>query len=156
VNLPARDKRMKPRYQELKAAGIPTAETDKAKVKVIAGEALGVRAAIDTRTPIFYLHYSLQPGARITQAAPPDYNTFAWVISGEVSGASEGHAIWFADDGDEVELTSEKGAELLLIGGVPLREPVARYGPFVMNKDEELIEAFRDFQSGRMGHIRGT
>jgi redox-sensitive bicupin YhaK (pirin superfamily) len=156
VNLPARDKRMKPRYQELKAASIPTAETAGAKVKVIAGEALGVRAAIDTRTPIFYLHWSLRPGARITQKAPRDYNTFAWVISGEANGASEGHAIWFADDGDEIELTSEKGAELLLIGGVPLREPVARYGPFVMNKDEELIEAFQDFQSGRMGTIRGT
>jgi redox-sensitive bicupin YhaK (pirin superfamily) len=154
VNLPARDKRMKPRYQELKAAGIPTAETAGAKVRVIAGEALGVRAAIDTRTPIFYLHWSLQPGARVVQKAPRDYNTFAWVISGEVNGASEGHLIAFAGDGDEVELASENGAEVLLIGGVPLQEPVARYGPFVMNRDEELIEAFRDFQSGRMGSIR--
>ncbi len=116
VNLPAKDKRMKPRYQELKAAEIPTAEEGKAKVKVIAGEALGVRAAVDTRTPIFYHHWSLQPGARIVQKAPREYNTFAWVISGDANGAGEGHAIVFANDGDEVALTSENGAELLLIG----------------------------------------
>jgi redox-sensitive bicupin YhaK (pirin superfamily) len=154
VNLPAKDKRMKPRYQELKSAQIPTAEQGKAKVKVIAGEALGVNARVDTRTPIFYLHWSLQPGARVTQKAPRDYNTFAWVISGEVNGASAGHMIRFAADGDEVELTSDAGAEVLLIGGIPLNEPVARYGPFVMNREEELLEAFRDYQSGRMGRIK--
>jgi redox-sensitive bicupin YhaK (pirin superfamily) len=153
VNLPAKDKRMKPRYQELKAAQIPSAEAAGVKVKVIAGEALGVRAAIDTRTPIFYLHFSLQPGARVTQAAPRDYNAFAWVVSGEVNGAEEGRMILFGRDGDEIELASEKGAEVLLIGGVPLNEPVARYGPFVMNTEAELIEAFRDYQAGRMGRI---
>ena len=154
VNLPARDKRMKPRYQELKAAQIPSAEEGKVRVKVIAGEALGVRAAVDTRTPIFYLHYALQPGARIVQQAPREYNTFAWIISGDANGAEAGRMILFARDGDEVELTTAAGCELLLIGGVPLGEPVARYGPFVMNREEELIEAFRDYQSGRMGRIQ--
>ena len=153
VNLPAKDKRMKPRYQELKSASIPTAETAGAKVKVIAGEALGVKAAIDTRTPIFYLHWSLAPGARIVQKAAAGYNTFAWIVSGDANGASAGHMIAFHNDGDEVELTSEQGAEVLLIGGIPLNEPVARYGPFVMNTEEQLIEAFRDYQSGRMGQI---
>jgi quercetin 2,3-dioxygenase len=153
VNLPRKDKRMPPRYQELKAAGIPTASDGKVSVKVIAGEALGKRAAIDTRTPIFYLHFTLQPGARLVQPAPRGYNTFAWIIEGEALGAEAGHAVVFKNDGDEVELSSEKGAELLLIGGVPLGEPVARYGPFVMNTEGELLEAFRDYQSGRMGRI---
>jgi redox-sensitive bicupin YhaK (pirin superfamily) len=160
VNLPRTDKRMQPRYQELKAAQIPSARSDDGKVavKVIAGEALGARAAIDTRTPIFYLHFSLQPGARVVQPAPRGYNAFAWVFSGEARFGDqlvpEGRAAVFASDGDEVEISSEVPAEVLLIGGVPLREPVARYGPFVMNTEEELIEAIRDYQSGKMGEIR--
>ncbi len=153
VNLPAKDKRMLPRYQELKAAAIPSAREGGVSVKVIAGESLGARAAIDTRTPIFYLHFSLQPGARVVQKAPRGYNTFAWIVSGDALGAEAGHMIVFKPDGDEVELSTVAGAEVLLIGGVPLNEPVARYGPFVMNREEELVEAFRDYQSGRMGRI---
>ena len=161
VNLPRADKRMRPRYQELKSAQIPSARSDdgKASVKVIAGESLGARAAIDTRTAIFYLHFSLQPGARLVQRAPREFNTFAWVFSGEARFGDrvvqEGRAAVFDGDGDEIEIAADSPAEVLLIGGVPLREPVARYGPFVMNSEEELIEAFQDFQSGRMGQIRG-
>src|SRR5260221_12921258 len=135
VNLPRADKRMRPRYQEMKAAQIPSAKSDdgKASVKVIAGESLGARAAVDTRTPIFYLHFSLQPGARVRQKAPRGYNTFAWIVSGDALGAEAGHMIVFKPDGDEVELSTVAGAEVLLIGGVPLNEPVARYGPLAMH-----------------------
>lgn len=161
VNLPRADKRMRPRYQELKSADIPSARSadGKVSVRVIAGEALGARAAIDTRTPIFYLHLSLQPGARILQPAPREYNTFAWVFSGEARFGDQrvgaGRAAVFAPDGDEVEIAADAPTEVLLIGGVPLREPMARYGPFVMNREEELDEAIRDYQSGRMGRISG-
>ena len=159
VNLPRADKRMRPRYQELKSAKIPSARSEdgKAAVKVIAGEALGAKAAIDTRTPIFYLHFSLQPGARLVQAALREFNTFAWVVSGEAhfgeTKVGEGRAAIFAPDGDEIEIAADVPAEVLLIGGIPLHESVARYGPFVMNREEELIEAIEDYQSGRMGRI---
>ena len=159
VNLPRSDKRMKPRYQELKAAQIPegVSADGLARVKVLAGEALGAKAAIDTRTPIFYLHFKLQPGARVIQPAPADHNVFAWIVSGEasISGTQvgEGRMALLEQGGDSVELESTSGAELLLIGGKPLKEPVARYGPFVMNREEELDEAIRDFQAGRMGQI---
>ncbi|HUJ27702.1 MAG TPA: pirin family protein [Myxococcales bacterium] len=159
VNLPRADKRMRPRYQELKSAQIPSARSADGKVvvKVIAGESHGARAAVDTRTPIFYLHFSLQPGARVVQRAPREYSAFAWVFSGEARFGDrvvqEGRAAVFGGDGDEIEIAADTPAELLLIGGVPLREPVARYGPFVMNSEAELMEAFQDYQAGRMGQI---
>jgi redox-sensitive bicupin YhaK (pirin superfamily) len=159
VNLPRRDKMMTPRYQELRAADIPTATSGDAKVRVtvIAGEALGTRATIDTRTPIFYLHVRLEAGARFVQPVPETYNAFAFVIRGEaVIGGRvmrENDLAVFGRDGDEVMIATDAGAELLLIGGVPLNEPVARYGPFVMNTPGEIRQAMIDYQSGRFGEI---
>lgn len=162
VNLPRRDKMMKPRYQELRASEIPTATSadGKVTVTVIAGESLGTRATIDTRTPIMYLHVRLAAGARFTQAVPETYNAFAFLVGGEATfgdrTARENDMVLFGD-GDEVVFStasdSERGAELLLIGGVPLREPVARYGPFVMNTPGEIRQAMIDYQSGRFGEI---
>jgi redox-sensitive bicupin YhaK (pirin superfamily) len=159
VNLPRGDKMMKPRYQELRAAEIPTATSadGKVTVKVIAGESLGTRATIDTRTPIMYLHVRLAAGASFTQAIPETYNAFAFIVSGQAAFgdrlARENDMIIFDRDGDEVAMTTENGAELLLIGGVPLNEPVARYGPFVMNTVGEIRQAMIDYQSGHFGEI---
>jgi redox-sensitive bicupin YhaK (pirin superfamily) len=159
VNLPRRDKMMKPRYQELRAGEIPTARSadGKVTVKVIAGESLGTRATIDTRTPIMYLHVRLAPGARFVQPIPETYNAFVFVISGEATVADrparENDMVILGRDGDEVAIATERGAELLLIGGVPLNEPIARYGPFVMNTAGEIRQAMIDYQSGRFGEI---
>jgi redox-sensitive bicupin YhaK (pirin superfamily) len=159
VNLPRRDKMMKPRYQELRAAEIPTASSadGKVTVTVIAGESLGTRATIDTRTPIIYLHVRLAAGAHFAQPVPSTYNAFAFVIGGEAtsgtSAARENDMLLFDRDGDEISLSSETGAELLLIAGVPLNEPIARYGPFVMNTAGEIRQAMLDYQSGRFGEI---
>jgi len=134
VNLPRRDKMMKPRYQELLSASIPTVERDGVSVRVIAGQSLGASASIETRTPIMYLHVKLAAGTQLEQSVPRDFNLFAFVISGHVLGAAENDAILFARDGDSVVLRSgdDAPAELLLIGGRPINEPIARYGPFVM------------------------
>lgn len=165
VNLLARDKMTHPRYQEISAAGIPVASNDKGdvSVRVIAGEALGAKAVIDTHTPIVYLHYTLQPGASITQPLAREFNTFAYVVDGRGlfgpshTPAAEGQAVFFAADGDEIELSVPADAtaplNVLLLGGVPLNEPVARYGPFVMNTQAEIIQAVEDYRAGRMGEI---
>lgn len=162
VNLPKRDKFIAPRYQELKRATIPRVSSADglASVVVIAGEALGVRAAIETRTPIMYLHWSLRAGAAVTQQVPSDFNAFVYVFSGvaQVAGREvrEGQMALLTP-GDSLQLASTEPAELLVLGGVPLREPMVRYGPFVMNTEDELVQAVRDFQAGRMGEIsRGT
>ena len=124
---------------------------------MIAGESLGARATIDTRTPIIYLHVRMAAGARFAQPIPATYNAFAFIISGEATlgdgVALENDMVLFDRDGDEVSMASANGAELLLIAGVPLNEPVARYGPFVMNSPGEIRQAMIDYQSGRFGEI---
>lgn len=159
VNLPRRDKMMNPRYQELRADQIPSAasEDGKVRVTVLAGESLGTKATIDTRTPILYLHVRLAPGARFTQPVPSTYNAFAFVFRGDAKFgdrvARENDMVVFDRDGDEVGLASDGGAELLLIAGEPLREPIARYGPFVMNTVGEIKQAMLDYESGHFGEI---
>lgn len=165
VNLPQRDKMIAPRYQDIEAAQIPIAQTDDGKVtvRVIAGDALGAKAVIETRTPIIYLHYTLQPGATIAQPIPQEYNAFAYVLDGsglfgtEPEQGNDGQMVLFAQDGDEVAIANAPDAtqplDVLLIAGVPLNEPVVRYGPFVMNTEAEIMQAIDDYQNGRMGRI---
>jgi hypothetical protein len=104
-----------------------------------------------------YLHVRLRAGATFTQSIPESYNAFAFIVSGEASFgarlARENDMVLFGRDGDAVTITRENGAELLLIGGVPLNEPIARYGPFVMNTTGEIRQAMLDYQSGRFGEI---
>ena len=165
VNLPQRDKMMKPRYQEISASQIPkaTSADGLVVVSVIAGEALGQKAVIETRTPIIYLHYRIQPGGAVVQKVASAYNAFAYVVKGEglfgAQGefASDGQMVLFAQDADEVKIENPIGAKttlaVLLIAGMPLNEPVARYGPFVMNTENEIRQAIEDYRLGRMGQI---
>jgi quercetin 2,3-dioxygenase len=162
VNLPRSDKMIAPRYQEIPSAQIPiaTSEDGMVRVKVIAGEALGVKAAIETRTPILYQHFTLQPGAKIVHPVPPEYRVFAYGLSGKglygearrEIGAQQ--MVVFNNDGDTVTLAAgDEPLDVLLLGGVPLKEPVVRYGPFVMNTEAEIRQAVLDYQAGRMGQI---
>ncbi|MGF6724803.1 redox-sensitive bicupin YhaK (pirin superfamily) [Paraburkholderia sp. GAS41] len=162
VNLPRSDKMIAPRYQEVPSAKIPVATSadGQVRVKVIAGEALGVAAAIETRTPILYQHFTLQPNAKIVHAVPPDYRVFAYGLSGKgVYGEARREIdarqmVVFGNDGDTVTLAAgAEPLEVLLLGGVPLKEPVVRYGPFVMNTEDEIRQAVTDYQAGRMGQI---
>ncbi|MDX6446476.1 MAG: quercetin 2,3-dioxygenase [Blastocatellia bacterium] len=165
VNLPSRDKMMNPRYQEIPNSRIPkaTSADGLVTVSVIAGEAMGEKAVIETRTPIIYLHYRIEPGGAATQQVPSDYNAFAYVVEGagffgaEGERAGRGQMVRFAQDGDEVRIENSEDAkatlEVLLIAGVPLNEPVARYGPFVMNTQAEIRQAIEDYRLGRMGAI---
>src|SRR5215813_12857700 len=165
VNLPQKDKMIKPRYQEIPSSRIPkaTSADGLVSVSVIAGEAMGEKAVIETRTPIIYLHYRLEPGGIATQQVPYDYNAFAYVIDGaglfgaDAERGADGQMVMFAPDGDEVRIENRADAkatlEVLLIAGVPLNEPIARYGPFVMNTEAEIHQAFEDYRKGRMGAI---
>ena len=161
VNLPRKDKLMAPRYQEVPAAQIPVGRSADGRVtaRVLAGEALGARAVIDTRTPIAYLDVTLAPGAVLEQPLPEDFNAFAYVVEGsglfgaERTAAGPHQLALFKNDGGAARLEAAADAPLraLLIGGRPLDEPVARAGPFVMNTRAEVVQAFEDFQSGRLG-----
>ena len=166
VNLPQRDKMITPRYQEIPSSKIPkaTSADGLVSVSVIAGEAMGEKAVIETRTPIIYLHYRLEPGGVAMQQLPRGYNAFAYVVEGaglfgaEGERGADGQMVIFAPDGDEVRIENPTQAkvplEVLLIAGVPLGEPIARYGPFVMNTEAEIHQAFEDYRRGRMGAIK--
>jgi len=164
VNLPAADKMMTPRYQTLRADQIPIGRSDdgRIQVRVIAGASLGVSARIDTRVPIQMLHFTLAPGGALVQPVPPEQNGMLYVFRGaarigsDERNAGEGQAALLAS-GDSVALAVDaqatQPAEILLLAGKPLHEPVARYGPFVMNTRDQIEEAFRDYQDGRFGII---
>ena len=166
VNLPRQNKMMQPRYQEIPSARIPTASSEDqlVTVRIIAGEALGERAVIETVTPIMYLHFTIRPGGTVWQQVPERYNAFAYIVNGEGlfgtgnERVTDGQMVLFAQDGDQVRIENPVDAratlELLLIGGVPLNEPVSRYGPFVMNTESEIRQAIEDYRLGRMGAIK--
>jgi redox-sensitive bicupin YhaK (pirin superfamily) len=165
VNLPRQQKMMKPRYQEIPSARIPVAQTGDGlvTVRVIASESLGARAVIETVTPIIYLHFTIKPGGRVSQPVPREYNAFAYVVDGagefgaDGERGGDGQMVMFAPDGNEVTIANPADAasalDVLLVAGVPLNEPVARYGPFVMNTEAEIYQAIEDYRSGRMGEI---
>ena len=165
VNLPRRDKMMQPRYQEVPGRSIPegTSGDGLVRVRVIAGEALGVRAVIETRTPMIYLHFTIKPTGRISQPVPAGYNAFAFVAEGEglfgipASMARRFDAVIFENRGDQVEIAAAEDAQgplsVLLVAGQPLNEPVARHGPFVMNTRQEIYQAVDDYNNGLMGAI---
>jgi redox-sensitive bicupin YhaK (pirin superfamily) len=165
VNLPARLKMTRPRYQEVPAAEIPEARSadGKARVRVIAGEALGAHAVIDTHTPIVYQDWTLEAGADVSIALPADHNGLVYVFEGAARVGDEGKLVRdgqlaILGGGDTLRLRAPDGGggRLLLLAGVPLRETVARYGPFVMTSEQEILQAVRDFRSGRMGEITRT
>lgn len=165
ANLPARLKMTRPRYQEVAAAQIPegVSEDGRARVRVIAGEALGARAVIDTHTPIVFQDWRLEGGADVTIPLPSDHQALVYVFEGAALLGERGEEISdgqlaLLGAGDAVRLRAAEGkrARLLLLAGVPLDEPVARYGPFVMNSELEIRQAIADFRSGRMGEITRT
>ncbi len=163
VNLPAKLKMTQPRYQEIPSARIPEASTPdgKARVRVIAGKALGVDAVIDTHTPITYQDWTLEDGGDATVELGAGENALVYVFEGAALVGDEGKRVGdgqlaLLGEGDRVRLRGSGHGRLLLLAGTPIGEPVARYGPFVMNTRQELIEAMEDFRSGRMGEIVRT
>ena len=159
VNLPARDKMVAPRYQEFAPGRIPVATpADGVEVKVIAGTVGDVTGPIaQPATDPVYLDIGLAPGAAWDYALPVGHAAFAYVFEGEATVGEDDDArslpkatLGVLGGGDTVAVRAGgEGARLILVAGRPLREPVARHGPFVMNTRQELMQAFVDFQEGR-------
>jgi hypothetical protein len=157
VNLPARLKMCAPAYQEYGPDMIPTETRDGATVKVIAGRtSRGTAGPIATAaTEAFYFDIALGAGASFAEPIDPAHSAFVVAYEGAVRIGQHPQAIRAValaalGDGDSVELTAaDAPARALLIGGRPLREPVAWYGPFVMNTEREIVQAMHDYQTGR-------
>jgi redox-sensitive bicupin YhaK (pirin superfamily) len=161
INLPKQDKMTSPRYQDTPAASIPVVRNQEATVtaKVVAGESLGTKGVIQTRIPILYLHLTLEPGAWFEQGIPKTRSAFAYVIEGTASfngsEARKDQVALFDRGGEGVHIANAGASRLsiLLLAGEPIGQPVARYGPFVMNSKEELVQAVDDYREGRMGEL---
>jgi redox-sensitive bicupin YhaK (pirin superfamily) len=152
VNLPAAHKMMAPRYQDIPAAEIPTVEMDGVWARVIAGECLGVSAVIDTMIPISYIHVKMEAGHNLTQRVEAGLNGMIYVFGGSIKIGDKtvlDGQLALLSDGDEIEILSEEESQFLILAGPEIDEPIARYGPFVMNTDAEIRTAIMDFQTGR-------
>jgi redox-sensitive bicupin YhaK (pirin superfamily) len=161
VNLPRADKLTPPRYQDLTGERLTLLRTDdsRALVRLIAGELDGHEGPGTTHTPIVYAHATIQPGGRLALAWPDVYNALVYVVRGSVRVGDDARAIGahqlavLEREGDTVVIEADEHSDVLLLGGRPLREPIAWYGPFVMNTKQEIIDAMDDFEAGRMGAI---
>ena len=169
VNLPSADKGLPPAYQDIGPGAVTllTSPDGGALVRVISGEVAGHRGPGSTHTPISLVHVTLSPGARLELPWPAEYNALAYTLSGAGAAGPEERPVRDGQlavlgAGDTVTLranpTQESrhaGLDVLLLGGRPIGEPVAAYGPFVMNTEDEIRQAFDDFRAGRMGSIPG-
>jgi redox-sensitive bicupin YhaK (pirin superfamily) len=167
VNLPRAQKFVAPRYQDLRAGqvGLLTTPDAGGLIRVIAGEVSGVRGPGSTYTPMTMVHATLAPGAELTMPWRQDFNALVYILAGAGTVGTERRPIRSGQlavlgSGDDISVGAGReqesrypSLEVLVLGGLPIREPVAWGGPFVMNTRAEVIAAFEDFQAGRLGRI---
>lgn len=149
--------RIQPRYQEIQSESIAEVTKDGIKVRIIAGESLGAKSAIYTRTPTMYLDFTLKQGSHLQQPIPKSYNAFVYVLEGEgIFGPNEESSsigphnlLLLSGFGDGLDAwnKSTRPLRFILIGGEPLGEPVAQLGPFVMNTQQEIDQTVEDFDN---------
>lgn len=158
VNLPAELKRTPPGYQTILASTIPTAAIAGGALRVIAGEYAGIRGPAKTFTPMNVCDVRLDAGADTALDLPSGWTAALFVMEGQVEMA-DGRALAagqlgiFARDGSRIALRCDGPVQALLLAAEPIDEPMVGYGPFVMNTREEIVEAFRDYEAGRMGRL---
>jgi hypothetical protein len=170
VNLPAAQKFSAPRYQAITGGDLKllTSEDGSALVRLIAGDIASFSGPGVTHTPITYAHVTLPPGSTLTVPWNPAFTAMAYVLVGQGYAGAERrpmdeHDLVVFGPGDSLTVQAadrqegdSPNVELLLLGGLPIREPIVHYGPFVMNNKAEIIQALEDYQAGRMGTIPAT
>ncbi len=156
VNLPSKDKMCAPRYQNIEPEDVPIADLGDVQIRILAGEVStesGLVSGPISKVAVdpIYLDITLAPGAFYRHETPIGHTAFVYVFKGsaEVSGQDvDQHHLAILSDGDELVVSSKSGGRLILVAGKPIGEPVARYGPFVMNSFDEIQQAIQDFQTG--------
>ncbi len=170
VNLPREHKMMPPRYQDIGGTKVTllTSPDGGVLLRLIAGEIGGHRGPGITHTPITMIHASLSPGAELTLPWRPEFNALAYALAGRGTAGPErrpfrmGQAVVYGQGtaltlrADTAQESRGPDFEVVLLGGLPIREPVFHYGPFVMNSHAELAQAFADFRAGRLGTVPAT
>jgi len=167
VNLPRSRKWADPRYQDLRADAVTLVASPDggALLRIIAGEVAGFRGPGSTYTPMTQIHATLSPGAELELPWRRDFNGLLYVLNGDGTVGPERRSIGMGQlavygpgdtltvRADQVQESRSPNMDVLILGGLPIREPVAWMGPFVMNTREEVVQAFSDYQAGRLGTI---
>ena len=151
INLPAKYKMIKPRYQEIPANQSPTTEKNGVWVRVIAGDCLGLKSSIDTMVPIEFIHVKMKEKSNLEKEIDQSLNTMIYVFGGEIvvhNKVVKDGELALLSYGEKLLISSNKKSEFLILAGPELNEPIARHGPFVMNTREEIRQAFIDYQNG--------
>ncbi len=157
LNMPAKHKMVEPATAVFRQDKMAHIAEDHFTANVVMGELFGAKSKVETLFPVFYFHIKMQPGARLSIPTDPTHNAFIYVIDGklETEGrrAIEQNRVVLYERGQSlVNIYSEAGTELLMLGGQPHNEPVFAYGPFVMNTEQEIRQCIADYQSGKMGN----
>lgn len=156
VNLPKKHKMAQPRYQDIKSAEMPMIEENKVKLTLVAGEFRGRQGPAMTYSPILAIKADLQANGETFVEIPVGYNALAYILHGNIA-LSTGFEypsetlLYFKNDGDGFSLKAKEDSRVLILAGEPINEPVASWGPYVMNTQTEIMEAMRDYQMGKMG-----
>lgn len=158
VNLPAKDKMSAPKYQAIAHKDIPTVEVENGFVEVIAGKYNQAKGAASTFSPVHMLNAKLNEGGKANFSFPAHYNTVLLVIEGEVKVNEQeivptDHLLLFTNEGEDFSIEATENSVVLILSGEPLNEPIASYGPFVMNTQEQIREAFDDYNHGKFGTL---
>ncbi len=157
VNLPARDKMTPPKYQEVtnNLMGKYQLPANKGEIEIIAGEFNNIKGAATTFTPMHVYNARLKKDAEIEFDFPSNYNTGILVIEGSViindQPVPTDHFVLFNNDGNKISVRTDEDAVLLILSGEPIDEPIAQYGPFLMNTQDEVEQALRDVNAGKFG-----
>ena len=170
MNLPASVNFLAPKYQDIRGGEVTLLTTPDggSLLRLIAGDLDGHTGPGSTHTPITIVHATIAPGARINLPWNPQFNGLAYVLNGDAQFGAARHPVSSGQlavfgAGDSITIAANDRQEgrhptvdVLLLGGLPIREPVAWYGPFVMNTRQQLVEALEDFQAGKLGRIPHT
>jgi redox-sensitive bicupin YhaK (pirin superfamily) len=160
VNLPAKDKMSKPKYQAIENASMNKflLENNAGEIEIIAGEYKGLKGSASTFTPLHLLNVKIKKGAKVSFDFPSNFNTALLIIEGNIQVNSienvpTDHFVLMANDGENFSFEALEDSVVLVLSAEPLHEPIAAHGPFVMNTKQELIQAFDDFNKGKFGYL---
>ena len=153
VNLLAKDKMIEPRYQEISSNDSNIAEKEGVWARVIAGECLGVESSIDTMIPITMIHVKMDKGSKLEKSLQDDLNCMIYVFKGSIDigwMTVDDGSLALLSKGSTIEVKAREESEYLILAGPEINEPIARYGPFVMNTQQEIRQAIDDYNRGRL------
>lgn len=160
VNLPAKHKMSTPKYQGIKQSDLQkfALPNDRGTIEVIAGNYKGKEGSVSTFSPIEMYNARLNKGAEVDFNFPAHFNTGFIVIEGSIvvnekENAVSDQMVYFANDGELIEITALENSVVLILSGAPINEPIASYGPFLMNKPEEIQQAIADYNEGKFGYL---